>query len=97
MARKPTSAELRETVLRRVLIQSASVKSRTGSTLDPEFDRAVPVWAGHIPTRLAFGAPVPAESMPRGVELPGYLHILLTLPSGGGYLSSVPTARHRTS
>jgi uncharacterized protein len=76
--RKPTSAELRETALWRVVIEAASVKSRVGATLDPAYDSSLPVWAGHIPARLTFGTPVPAAALPPGVELPGYLRTLLT-------------------
>jgi uncharacterized protein len=75
-ARQPTSAELRETALWRVPIAEASVKSRSGSTLDPESDRSLPVWAGHVPARLAFGQPVAAAGLPAGTGLPGYLRNL---------------------
>jgi uncharacterized protein len=75
--RKPTNAELRETAVWRVGIDAASVKSRAGTTLDLAADRGLPVWAGHIPARLAFGTPVPAEALPHDVELPGYLRNLL--------------------
>jgi nitroimidazol reductase NimA-like FMN-containing flavoprotein (pyridoxamine 5'-phosphate oxidase superfamily) len=74
--RKPTSAEIRETALWQVLIGQASVKTRTGSTLDPGSDRALPVWAGHIPAQLTFGQPIAAEGLPPGIEPPGYLRAL---------------------
>jgi uncharacterized protein len=77
--RKPTRAEIRETALWRMPIEEVSVKSRAGSTLDPEADRALPVWAGHIPARLTFGRPVTAEGVPAGVELPGYLRAITAL------------------
>src|SRR5260221_156468 len=47
--RKPLLAELRDTALWRVPIEEASVKARSGSTIDPQSDLALPVWAGHIP------------------------------------------------
>jgi hypothetical protein len=74
--RKPTPAELRETALWAVAIDDASVKARAGSTLDPDADRALPVWAGHIPAWLTFGQPVEADGVPPGTELPGYLRAL---------------------
>lgn len=74
--RKPTSAELRETAVWRVPIDEASVKVRSGSTIDPDSDRALPVWAGVIPARLTFGRPVAAEGVPPAVEFPGYLRAL---------------------
>jgi uncharacterized protein len=79
--RKPTRAELRETALWAVPIEAASVKSRSGSTLDPDLDRALPVWAGHIPTQIIFGPPIPAPGLPPGIELPGYLRALPTTVS----------------
>jgi uncharacterized protein len=76
--RKPTSQEIRETALWRIPIHEVSVKSRTGSALDPEPDRALPIWAGHIPAQLTFAHPVTAAGVPAGVELPGYLHAIIT-------------------
>jgi uncharacterized protein len=81
--RKPTRAELRETALWAVPIEAASVKSRSGSTLDPDVDRALPVWAGCIPARFIFGPPVPADGLPSGIELPGYLSVLPTAVDAG--------------
>jgi len=74
--RKPTTGELRETALWQIAIDSASVKARAGSTLDPDADRALQVWAGHIPARLTFGQPIEAEGVPPGTELPGYLRVI---------------------
>jgi hypothetical protein len=74
--RKPAPAELREIALWQVAIDNASVKARAGSTLDPDADRALEVWAGHIPAWLTFGQPVEAEGVPPGTELPGYLRAL---------------------
>jgi uncharacterized protein len=65
--RKPELAELRDTALWRVPIVEASVKARSGSTIDPECDAALPVWAGHVPASLVFGPPVPAEDLPDAI------------------------------
>ena len=78
--RKPTSAELRETALWQVPITMASVNTRSGSTLDPVSDRAIPVWAGHVPAQLAYGQPIPADGLPSRVPVPGYLR---ALPAAG--------------
>jgi uncharacterized protein len=69
----PTEDDLRETALWGMTIDEASVKARSGPPLDPECDRALPVWAGHLPARVVFGQPVPADGMPPGIEPPGYL------------------------
>jgi nitroimidazol reductase NimA-like FMN-containing flavoprotein (pyridoxamine 5'-phosphate oxidase superfamily) len=84
--RKPTHAELRETALWEVSIETASVKSRSGSTLDPDADRQLPVWAGHIPAQYVFGLPVPADGLPSGIELPGYLSILPATVNPAGHV-----------
>jgi uncharacterized protein len=82
--REPTRAELRETALWAVPIETASVKSRGGSTLDLDRDRALPVWAGHIPAQVVFGTPVPADGLPPGIELPDCLSALPTTVNPGG-------------
>jgi uncharacterized protein len=69
--RTPEPDELRETALWQVPIEEASVKARSGTTIDPESDFGVPVWAGHIPARLVFGTPVPAEHLACSVEPSG--------------------------
>jgi nitroimidazol reductase NimA-like FMN-containing flavoprotein (pyridoxamine 5'-phosphate oxidase superfamily) len=69
--RQPVLAELRDTGLWQVPIAEASVKARSGSTIDPPADLAWPVWAGHVPADLIFSAPVPAEGLPAGVDPSG--------------------------
>jgi uncharacterized protein len=70
--RTPEPDELRDTALWQVPIAEASVKARSGTTIDPESDYGLPVWAGHIPARLVFDAPVPAEHLPCGVDPAGH-------------------------
>jgi len=79
--RKPTSHEISETALWRVPIEEVSVKSRAGSTLDPEDDCALHVWAGHIPAQLTFGHPISAPRVPADIELPGYLRAITAATS----------------
>ena len=69
--RKPLLSELRETALWQVRLDEASVKVRSGSTLDDVSDIDLPVWAGHIPARLVFGPPVPAIDLPATVDPSG--------------------------
>jgi nitroimidazol reductase NimA-like FMN-containing flavoprotein (pyridoxamine 5'-phosphate oxidase superfamily) len=69
--RRPEPDELRDTALWQVPIEEASAKARSGTTIDPESDFGWPVWAGHIPARLVFGAPVPADHLPGGVDPAG--------------------------
>jgi uncharacterized protein len=69
--RQPVLAELRDTGLWRVPIAEASVKARSGSTIEPTSDLTLPVWAGHVPADLAFSPPVPAEDLPASVDPSG--------------------------
>lgn len=82
--REPAETELRETALWQVVIDTASVKVRSGSTLDPEADLAWPVWAGQVPARLTFGPPVDADGLPPGTPFPGYLRGALRTAPGTG-------------
>ena len=69
--RKPLPDELGDTGLWQLPIEDASVKARSGSTIDAESDADWPVWAGHIPADLVFGQPVPAADLPAGVDPAG--------------------------
>jgi uncharacterized protein len=69
--RKPLLSELRDTALWQVRLDEASVKARSGSTIDDVSDIDLPVWAGHIPARLVFGPPVPAIDLPATVDPSG--------------------------
>jgi uncharacterized protein len=80
--RRPEPAELRETALWQVPIEEASVKARSGTTIDPESDFGVPVWAGEIPARLVFGAPVRAGHLPGSVD-PAGRDVVLNSAFGG--------------
>ena len=66
--RRPVPDELRDTGLWQVPIAQASVKARSGSTIEPPSDVTWPVWAGHVPAGLAFSPPVPAEDLPASVD-----------------------------
>jgi nitroimidazol reductase NimA-like FMN-containing flavoprotein (pyridoxamine 5'-phosphate oxidase superfamily) len=57
-ARKPNEKELRQTMVLAMPIEEASAKVRTGGPVDDEEDYDLPVWAGVVPVRLAFGEPV---------------------------------------
>jgi len=80
--RRPVPEELRDTALWQVPIEEASVKERSGTTIDSESDFGLPVWAGHIPARLVFGEPVPAEHLSASVDPAG--HDVMVNPAFGG-------------
>jgi nitroimidazol reductase NimA-like FMN-containing flavoprotein (pyridoxamine 5'-phosphate oxidase superfamily) len=55
--RPPNEQELKATTVLRISIESASAKIRTGPPKDDEDDYALPIWAGVVPCRQAFGTP----------------------------------------
>ena len=85
--RKPLLAELRDTALWQVPITDASVKARAGSTIDPPSDLDWPVWAGHIPARLVFGPPVPADGLPAAQQPEAAGRCVMVNPALGDLMS----------
>lgn len=71
--RAPNAAEAKATAVVAVTIESASAKVRSGPPKDDEEDYALPVWAGVLPIRQAFGDPVADPQLPEGIEAPAYL------------------------
>lgn len=59
--RPPNEKELKQTMVLAMPIEEASAKVRTGGPVDDDEDYDLPVWAGVVPVRLAFGEPVPDE------------------------------------
>ena len=58
-ARPPNDAELRQTMVLQVAIETASVKTRLGGSIAPdEEDRDLPVWSGVVPLTVRPGTPV---------------------------------------
>jgi uncharacterized protein len=56
-ARPANPGETRGTCVLALSIEEASVKQRTGGPVDLEEDLALPVWAGVVPLRVAWGEP----------------------------------------
>ena len=69
-ARPPTDAELRQTAVLRLPIDTASVKVRTGGPVEEPTDLELPIWAGLVPVRTAFGAPAGDGELLEGVAVP---------------------------
>jgi len=55
-------------------LDETSVKVSDGPPDDPEADVRLPVWAGTVPIREAFGEPVDAPDLADGLPVPGYVH-----------------------
>jgi len=69
-ARPATDAELRQIVAVEIPIDTASVKARTDGVVDELEDLSLPIWAGLVPVRTEFGAPVAAPDLRDGIALP---------------------------
>jgi hypothetical protein len=64
--RAPSTVELRQTSVLRLIVEEASAKTRTGGPIDDEEDLTLPVWAGVVPCAPAWGEPVPDALLPPG-------------------------------
>ena len=71
--RAPNAAEFKASAVVAVTIESASAKVRTGPPKDDEEDYALPVWAGVLPIRQAFGELEADPKLTEGIGVPGYL------------------------
>jgi nitroimidazol reductase NimA-like FMN-containing flavoprotein (pyridoxamine 5'-phosphate oxidase superfamily) len=69
-AREPTAMEIRKTMVLAVPLVEMSAKIRTGDPIDEPEDVDGPYWAGHVPLRTAWEAPVDAADLPDGVSVP---------------------------
>jgi nitroimidazol reductase NimA-like FMN-containing flavoprotein (pyridoxamine 5'-phosphate oxidase superfamily) len=71
--RKPTSGELKGTLVLSITIDEASAKVRTGPPKDDEEDYALDVWAGVVPLHIQRTEPIPDPLLKAGVGIPEYL------------------------
>ncbi|MGE0722915.1 MAG: pyridoxamine 5'-phosphate oxidase family protein [Alphaproteobacteria bacterium] len=71
--RPPTAQEIKATTVVGMALAEVSAKVRTGMPVDDEDDYALPVWAGVLPMRTAFGRPEPDPRLAPGTPVPGYL------------------------
>ncbi len=69
--RPPADSEIRRTLVLRVPLAEMSGKVRTGGPAgdEPE-DIHGPHWAGHVPINCTWDAPVRAQDLTRGIEVP---------------------------
>ena len=75
-SRAPDRNELAATHVLRFIIEDASAKIRSGGVKDNPADLALPHWAGVVPMRVAYDAPLPDESLADGTPIPASLHRL---------------------
>ena len=68
--RAPNAKELKATKVLKINSSEASAKIRTGGPSDDAEDYALPIWAGVLPFRQGFDAPVPDEKMTENYPVP---------------------------
>jgi uncharacterized protein len=71
-ARRPNEKELKATSILRLPLTEVSAKIRTGPPVDDAPDYALPVWAGVIPVRVAFDAPIRDDRCDPSIPTPAY-------------------------
>ncbi|MFI6350971.1 pyridoxamine 5'-phosphate oxidase family protein [Streptomyces sp. NPDC050560] len=72
-SRPPTAKELAATGVLALDLAEVSAKVRTGGPDDDAADLGLPHWAGVLPVRGGYGAPVPSDDLADGTPLPAYL------------------------
>ncbi|CAK7282582.1 pyridoxamine 5'-phosphate oxidase family protein [Streptomyces sp. RM1] len=72
-SRPANKKELAATAVIRLDLQEVSAKVRTGGANDEPEDLALPHWAGVVPLRKGYEAPVPNADLTSGIEVPDYL------------------------
>ncbi|MFD8504043.1 pyridoxamine 5'-phosphate oxidase family protein [Streptomyces sp. NPDC059687] len=75
-SRPANKKELAATAVIRLDLDEVSAKVRTGGISDEPEDLALPHWAGVVPIRTEYGAPVPDPGLAPGTGLPDYLAVL---------------------
>ena len=76
-SRPPDRNELAATHVLRFVVEDASAKIRSGGVKDNPADLALPHWAGVVPMRVAYDAPVPDAGIASGALLPDSLKALV--------------------
>ncbi|MDX3314174.1 pyridoxamine 5'-phosphate oxidase family protein [Streptomyces sp. NPDC054884] len=75
-SRPANRKELAATAVIRLDLNEVSAKTRTGGVNDEEEDLALPHWAGVLPLRKGYDAPVPEADLAPGTAFPDYLATL---------------------
>jgi len=69
-ARMPKPNEMKATSVLKVTIEEASAKIRTGGVGEEKADESLPIWAGIIPVKTVYEAPIRDEYLRDEIELP---------------------------
>jgi nitroimidazol reductase NimA-like FMN-containing flavoprotein (pyridoxamine 5'-phosphate oxidase superfamily) len=81
-ARPPDRNELAATHVLRFVIEDASAKIRSGGVKDNPADLALPHWAGVVPMRTHFAAPLPEPGLADASLPASVCHLLATNEAG---------------
>jgi hypothetical protein len=79
--RRPKRSELSATLVLSLPLDDFSLKLSSGWPEDEDDDVAGPAWAGVVPVRAAYGAPMAAPDLREGIEVPPSVR---ALAEGGG-------------
>ncbi|MFE8013558.1 pyridoxamine 5'-phosphate oxidase family protein [Streptomyces antibioticus] len=75
-SRPANKKELAATAVIRLDLNEVSAKTRTGGVNEEPEDLGLPHWAGVIPLRTGYGAPLPETDLAPGTAFPDYLAAL---------------------
>jgi len=71
--RETTEKELNATMIVAFPLTEISIKVSAGEPDDPASDLDSRVWAGILPIASVYGAPIPAENLQEGIDVPEYI------------------------
>ncbi|KPI28118.1 pyridoxamine 5'-phosphate oxidase family protein [Streptomyces sp. NPDC054950] len=74
-SRPANKKELAATAVIRLDLNEVSAKTRTGGVNEEPEDLTLPHWAGVLPLRKGYDAPLPEADLAPGIELPDYLAV----------------------
>jgi len=79
-ARQPKPNEMKATAVLKVTIEQASTKIRTGGVGNEKEDEALPIWAGVLPIKQVYEAPLADELLTETTEVPKSVKAIYKLP-----------------
>ncbi|MBB5914599.1 hypothetical protein BJY24_003466 [Nocardia transvalensis] len=78
--RPPTKKELAATTVLALDLTEASVKTRSGHPSDDAEDMTSQAWAGVLPVRQIFDAPIPSHDLAPGIDIPAHVSSRVDAP-----------------
>jgi nitroimidazol reductase NimA-like FMN-containing flavoprotein (pyridoxamine 5'-phosphate oxidase superfamily) len=74
--REQTSKEFAQTLMVELILDDVTAKKRSGEAIDDEEDLNLPIWAGYIPIKTSFEAPISNENA-KHLPVPDYIKKLI--------------------